>query len=457
MAQWFGICESGSLAAEEGHHLGVEIPMPTLRPDASESPITIGARVEGRLQATVLGPHRTKWFPAVVAAIHADGSCDLLYDDGEKEEEVAANYVRYPKTEAGLLPPPPQDALSGAPVRHDPSIDYPSVSDPPAVWLHHNPSVHAPVAARSTSMDHGSREGSRKRKAHAGDALDVHRKGCQQLEPHASASSQSQLDVALSRRPTCTDGGGAEVRGAPDTPVGGGAAGASISMLAEAAMSSRTAPIQERLSAEQIHELIAAANIGAGFDIRLVNLAELGRRFPYTRGQPRHTKVMKDAVQKLQRDWGASRLGAAAPAPASLWQRGLQYRRLVWQYFEAWNAHDLFRLGELVNSDVVYQDWEHQCVGWQQLAASEAATFAALPYMTIEVQGVLVSEATLTAMSEFIVRLNNETGDASRGVYVMKFSADHESPKIESVRAYKGCTESSAIMPGGGMEYAQVS
>ena len=78
------------------------------------SPVTttshaVGARVEARYRATVLGKMGTKWFAASVRAVHGDGSYDVLYDDGDEENGVLAQFVRAPKLKATApqAPPPP--------------------------------------------------------------------------------------------------------------------------------------------------------------------------------------------------------------------------------------------------------------------------------------------------------------------------------------------------------------
>ena len=69
----------------------------------------VGARVEARYRATVLGKMGTKWFAASVRAVHGDGSYDVLYDDGDEENGVLAQFVRAPKLKATApqAPPPP--------------------------------------------------------------------------------------------------------------------------------------------------------------------------------------------------------------------------------------------------------------------------------------------------------------------------------------------------------------
>lgn len=147
---------------------------------------------------------------------------------------------------------------------------------------------------------------------------------------------------------------------------------------------------------------------------------------------------MKEAVKKLQQGYVTHALRQQEEQQSegrTLVTHTPPYERLVRLYFEAWNAHDLHRLGELVSTDVTYQDWERHYAGWSVLAASEAATFAAVPNIAIEVANIHVAGASSTAVAEFNVKLNDSAGGASRGVYVMQFDAAN---KIAAVRAYKG-------------------
>ena len=36
----------------------------------------------------------TRWYPATVLALHADGRCDVAYDDGDREVGVLGRYVK---------------------------------------------------------------------------------------------------------------------------------------------------------------------------------------------------------------------------------------------------------------------------------------------------------------------------------------------------------------------------
>ena len=58
--------------------------------------------------ASTLGAFGTSWYPAIVRTAHPDGVFDLDYDDGDFEPTVLVKYVRWPKSKAGLLPPPPR-------------------------------------------------------------------------------------------------------------------------------------------------------------------------------------------------------------------------------------------------------------------------------------------------------------------------------------------------------------
>ena len=55
----------------------------------------VGARVEARYLASSRGPSVAKhWYAGVVRAVHADGSVDVHYDDGDKEDHVKPKFVR---------------------------------------------------------------------------------------------------------------------------------------------------------------------------------------------------------------------------------------------------------------------------------------------------------------------------------------------------------------------------
>ena len=53
--------------------------------------LKVGDEVLGKDQGAD-GGHN--WFQGVVRAVHPDGSCDIDYDDGDKEENVAPRFVK---------------------------------------------------------------------------------------------------------------------------------------------------------------------------------------------------------------------------------------------------------------------------------------------------------------------------------------------------------------------------
>ena len=53
-----------------------------------QQPPNTGAQVEARFQGGAT------WYKAVVTQQHADGRCDLLYDDGDREERVRPEHIK---------------------------------------------------------------------------------------------------------------------------------------------------------------------------------------------------------------------------------------------------------------------------------------------------------------------------------------------------------------------------
>ena len=57
----------------------------------------------------------TTYYPGVVAAAHGDGTCDIAYDDGDREQGVSVHYIKQGQGHEGLgrdvgqvaWPPPP--------------------------------------------------------------------------------------------------------------------------------------------------------------------------------------------------------------------------------------------------------------------------------------------------------------------------------------------------------------
>lgn len=59
--------------------------------------LTEGQQVQGKYQGDIGG---VNWFPGVVTAARDDGTYDLLYDDGDTEEEVDPKFIRVEATQA---------------------------------------------------------------------------------------------------------------------------------------------------------------------------------------------------------------------------------------------------------------------------------------------------------------------------------------------------------------------
>ena len=56
--------------------------------------LSVGLAVRARYRATALGVFGTQWFDGEVRAVHDDGTCDVLYEDGDVELRVAPHYVK---------------------------------------------------------------------------------------------------------------------------------------------------------------------------------------------------------------------------------------------------------------------------------------------------------------------------------------------------------------------------
>ena len=101
-----------------------------------EPPFQVGQRVEGLYGASKLGvSFGCRWFSGDVVAARPDGSFDLQYDDGEREEGVLPRYMRLP----GAAPLPASAA--GADDEDEPPwIVCPSPNPNPSPSLHPSPS-----------------------------------------------------------------------------------------------------------------------------------------------------------------------------------------------------------------------------------------------------------------------------------------------------------------------------
>jgi hypothetical protein len=69
-------------------------PGPASASTGADQIFVVGALVRGRHMASSLGKFGTKWWPATVQHIRPDGTCDLLYEDGDFEEAVQREFVK---------------------------------------------------------------------------------------------------------------------------------------------------------------------------------------------------------------------------------------------------------------------------------------------------------------------------------------------------------------------------
>lgn len=122
---------------------------------------------------------------------------------------------------------------------------------------------------------------------------------------------------------------------------------------------------------------------------------------------------------------------AVAPAPHAV----RHYEKLTKAYFRAWNVHDANALSELFHETVTLRDWNVSKAGKKAVVDANAAIWATVPNISIEVLTTHVSESTRTVASEILVDLKNGKDSPLKVVDIISFN---EEDKISSVRAYKG-------------------
>jgi len=90
---------------EEERRAAEKAALEKARHEAETAALVVGARVEGRYQASVPGMassslfKNTHWFPGRIQAIDAlEGTYEILYDDGDHEKGVKRRFVRLPPT-----------------------------------------------------------------------------------------------------------------------------------------------------------------------------------------------------------------------------------------------------------------------------------------------------------------------------------------------------------------------
>jgi hypothetical protein len=85
---------------------------------------SVGMRCRAQFGATARGPANCRWFPGKIALVHADGSLDIAYDDGDREQKVKPAYVKPPAAAKTASPPaattaPPAAATPPVPPSSD--------------------------------------------------------------------------------------------------------------------------------------------------------------------------------------------------------------------------------------------------------------------------------------------------------------------------------------------------
>ena len=58
---------------------------------------TAGQQVDAKYRAQSVGSFAANWYPGVVRTVHEDGTCDIDYADGDKEDKVPLKFIRAPR------------------------------------------------------------------------------------------------------------------------------------------------------------------------------------------------------------------------------------------------------------------------------------------------------------------------------------------------------------------------
>ena len=96
---------------------------------SSASGYTFGQHIEAKYRAQEVGSFAATWHGGVVRKVHETGGCDIIYDDGDREDNVPLRFLRLSRVQ----PPPP-------PPSHQPTIPK-------------RPRVAAPVIAAAAVME----------------------------------------------------------------------------------------------------------------------------------------------------------------------------------------------------------------------------------------------------------------------------------------------------------------
>ena len=104
-------------------------------------------------------------------------------------------------------------------------------------------------------------------------------------------------------------------------------------------------------------------------------------------------------------------------------------------YFAAWNTKDSGVVAGLFQEAGTLRDWDVSAKGASRVAEANAAIWAAVPGIAIEILAVHPSPTTRTVVCEVLVRLNDADGTVLKVTDVIEYGADM---RISSLRAYKG-------------------
>ena len=106
-------------------------------------------------------------------------------------------------------------------------------------------------------------------------------------------------------------------------------------------------------------------------------------------------------------------------------------RELAFQYFEAWNNHDLDKLGEIISDDVTLIDWEISVSGSIEFLRANRDIFQKNPGIKAKLTKSFVDGNDFIA----ILDISSQSSDEVHRV------VDHisfKNNKIASIMAYRG-------------------
>ena len=79
----------------------------------------VGQHVEAKHMAQQVGSFAAKWYSGVVRKVHGNGVCDVLFDDGDKEDKVPLKFLRPRKAKAAAPVKEQQPAAASSAASND--------------------------------------------------------------------------------------------------------------------------------------------------------------------------------------------------------------------------------------------------------------------------------------------------------------------------------------------------